>query len=75
VNPESLSDGEVRLQMRVTHPLEEAVRIEVWDGDTLIARRGGRYARPGEMVNITLRARDYDSVRKAQELRVDVVPR
>jgi NADPH-dependent 2,4-dienoyl-CoA reductase/sulfur reductase-like enzyme len=75
VNPESLSDGEVRLQMRVTRPLEEAVRIEVRDGNTLIARRGARYARPGEMVNVTLRARDHEGVRKARELRIDVVPR
>jgi len=75
VDPAALTEGDVRLQMRVTRPLEQAVRIEVLDGETLVARQGARYARPGEMVNITLRQRDYDKVRGARELRVSVTPR
>ena len=75
LNPEQLTQADVRLQMRVTEPLEEAVRIEVHDGERLITRQGARYARPGEMVNITLRRRDYDTVRIARELRVSVTPR
>lgn len=75
VDPERLTEDEVRLQMRVTEPLERPVRIEVSDGESLIARRGARYARPGEMVNLTLRQRDYDRVRQAKELRVSVTPR
>jgi hypothetical protein len=55
--------------------LEQPVRIEVWDGETLIARKNERYARPGEMVNVTLRGRDYDAVRAAKKLTVNVVPR
>lgn len=51
------------------------MRIEVLDGETLVARQGARYARPGEMVNITLRQRDYDKVRGSHELRVNVTPR
>ncbi len=65
----------MRLQMRVTRPLEQAVRIEVLDGETLVAHQGARYARPGEMVNITLRQRDYDKVRGSHKLRVNVTPR
>jgi hypothetical protein len=75
VNPERLAQDAVRLQMRVTEPLEQPVWVEVHDGETLIARRGARYARPGEMVNVTLRDRDYEKVKSAQELRVSVVPR
>jgi NADPH-dependent 2,4-dienoyl-CoA reductase/sulfur reductase-like enzyme len=75
VNPARLTEDDVRLQMRVTEPLERPVWIEVHDGETLITRRGARYARPGEMVNVTLRGRDYDSVRNARDLRVSVVPR
>ncbi|MBN1878066.1 MAG: FAD-dependent oxidoreductase [Anaerolineae bacterium] len=74
VNPETLTGAHVMLQMRVTQPLEQAVTIQVHDGDTLIARQRARYARPGEMVSITLRERDYDAVRKAQTLKVSVVP-
>jgi NADPH-dependent 2,4-dienoyl-CoA reductase/sulfur reductase-like enzyme len=75
VDPERLTETEVRLQMRVTEPLEQPVWVEVHDGETLIVRRGARYARPGEMVNITLRERDVNKVRQANELRVSVVPR
>lgn len=75
VNPETLTEDTVMLQMRVTRPLEQPVRIEVRDGETVIARKNERYARPGEMVNITLRGRDYDAVRAAEKLTVHVVPR
>lgn len=75
VSPESLTEDTVMLQMRVTRSLEQPVRIEVRDGETLIARKNERYARPGEMVNVTLRGRDYDAVRTAAKLTVNVVPR
>jgi NADPH-dependent 2,4-dienoyl-CoA reductase/sulfur reductase-like enzyme len=75
VNPETLTGDTVTLQMRVTRPLEQPVRIEVWDGTTLIARKNDRYARPGEMAGITLRGRHYDAVRAATKLTVGVVPR
>ncbi|MGC9393581.1 MAG: NAD(P)/FAD-dependent oxidoreductase [Anaerolineae bacterium] len=75
VDPETLTKDTVMLQMRVTQPLEQPVRVEVRNGETLIARKNERYARPGEMVNITLRGRDYDAVRQAKSLTVAVVPR
>ncbi len=75
VDPVVLKEGEVRLQMRATRPIEQPVRVEVHDGETLIARQAARYARPGEMVNITLRQRDYDMVTGAKELRVSITPR
>ena len=75
LNPERLTEADMRLQMRVTQPIEQAVRIQVHDGETLIKQQGARYARPGEMINITLRQRDYDKVRTAKELRVSVSPR
>ncbi|HQE91731.1 MAG TPA: NAD(P)/FAD-dependent oxidoreductase [Anaerolineae bacterium] len=75
VNPETLTEDNVMLQMRVTRPLEQPVCVEVFDGETLITRKNERYARPGEMVNITLRGRDYDAVRAAEKLTVQIVPR
>ncbi len=75
VNPVSLHEGRVMLQMRVTRPLEQATTVQVHDGDTLITKRNARYARPGEMVSVTLRERDYDAVRQAQMLTVSVVPK
>jgi NADPH-dependent 2,4-dienoyl-CoA reductase/sulfur reductase-like enzyme len=75
VNPESLTEGPVMLQMRVVRPIEAPVRIEVHDGETLVARASGRYARPGEMVSVKLRSRDYDAVRQAEALQVSVTRR
>ena len=75
IDPETLTHEDVMLQMRVTQPLEQPVRIEVRDGDELIASRAERYARPGEMASITLRGKAYDQVRKAASLSVHVVPR
>ncbi|MGC9397957.1 MAG: FAD-dependent oxidoreductase [Anaerolineae bacterium] len=75
IDPENLGEGEVMLQFRVTQPLEQPVRIRVEDGDELVARGAARYARPGEMMEIKLRERHYDAVRKAEKLTVSVVPR
>ncbi len=75
IDPETLTQDAITLQMRVTQPLEHAVRVEVRDGENLIAKKNARYARPGEMVSLTLKKRDYDAVRQARELQVSVVPR
>ncbi|MDF1513935.1 MAG: hypothetical protein P1S60_09010, partial [Anaerolineae bacterium] len=75
VDPETLKNEDVMLQMRVAQPLEQAVSVEVVDEDGLICRRSLRYARPGEMVSITLRSQHYDKVSVARTLKVRVVPR
>ncbi len=75
IDPDTLTQDAITLQMRVTQPLEHAVRVEVRDGENLIAKKNARYARPGEMVSLTLKKRDYDAVRQARELQVSVVPR
>jgi thioredoxin reductase len=72
IDPETLTQEEIMLQMRVTEPIEEAVLVRVTDGDTLIAKKRERYVRPGEMVSLKLRERDYDAVRQAKELKVSV---
>jgi NADPH-dependent 2,4-dienoyl-CoA reductase/sulfur reductase-like enzyme len=73
IDPETLAEDAIVLQMRVSSPIEEAVLVRVMDGDTLIAKKRERYARPGEMVSFPLRERHYDAVRQAKELRVSVV--
>lgn len=75
VDPETLTADSVMLQMRVTQPLEIPVRVEVRDGNSVISSRALRYARPGEMVSITLLGQHYDQVRAAKELRTYIVPR
>ncbi|MFP4343396.1 MAG: NAD(P)/FAD-dependent oxidoreductase [Anaerolineales bacterium] len=75
INPHTLTTGAIMLQMRVTQPLEKPVRVVVSDGENLITRKSLRYARPGEMVSIKLRGRDYDAVRRANQIEVSVVPK
>ena len=75
MNSVSLTEGEVRLQMRVRQPNEEPVWVEVRSGDKLVARKGEPYARPGEMVTMTLTAKHYEDVQHANELTVAVIKR
>ena len=75
INSGSLTEGDVRLQMRVTRPLEQPVYIEVRSGDHLVARKAEPYARPGEMVTMRLSPKHYEDVQSADSLVVAVVPR
>ena len=75
IDPETLTEEQVMLQMRVTQPIEEPVSIEIHDGDNLIAKKRARYARPGEMAIITLKGKHYDAVRQAEKLEVRIVPK
>ena len=75
VNRTSIAQEEVRLQMRVTRPLEEPVWVEVSDGNNLITRQALPYARPGEMVTISLKPSQAVAIQKVQELSVHVNPR
>jgi NADPH-dependent 2,4-dienoyl-CoA reductase/sulfur reductase-like enzyme len=75
LDKESLAEGEVRLQMRVKNPIEEPVWVEVRSNGNLVARRAEPYARPGEIITLTLTPRAYDEVQNATELVVGVVKR
>lgn len=75
IDKESLKDGDIRLQLRVTQPLEELVWIEISDGENSITRKGAPYARPGEIITLNIPQRAYDQVSKATQLRVDVTER
>lgn len=75
MDKEALAQSDQRLQMRVVTPIEGRVWIEVLDGENLVTRKGQRYARPGEMVTVTLPQKVYDTVLKADKLTVRVVKR
>lgn len=75
VHPTHLEEGNIRLQMRVTRPIEKPVWVEVRCGEKLITRKGEPYARPGEMVTITLKPAQVEEVKSANELQVAVVER
>lgn len=75
LDKESLAEGDVRLQMRVRQPIESPVYVEVRDGEKLITRRAEPYARPGEIITLTIPSKVYDDVQAAKELTVGVVKR
>jgi NADPH-dependent 2,4-dienoyl-CoA reductase/sulfur reductase-like enzyme len=75
LHPDHLADGDIRLQMRVTRPIEKPVWVEVRSGDRLLTRKGEPYARPGEMVTVTLKQALLDEVKASPEISVAVVER
>ena len=75
LHPSALEENDIRLQMRVTRPIEKPVWVEVRSGGKLITRRGEPYARPGEMVTIALKPAQVEDVKAASELSVAIVER
>jgi thioredoxin reductase len=68
-------EAAVVLQMRVERPIEKPVWVEVRDGERLVTRKRGQYARPGEMMTIKLPKDHHQATREAQALTVSVVER
>jgi NADPH-dependent 2,4-dienoyl-CoA reductase/sulfur reductase-like enzyme len=75
LNPDHLADGEIRVQMRVRAPIEAPVWVEARVGERMITRKGEPYARPGEMVTLTLKASLLDELKAADELTIVIVKR
>jgi thioredoxin reductase len=71
----SLSEGSVRLQLRVKQPIEGPVWVEVRCKNHLVSRKGELYARPGEIITTEIPLRAYDEIQLADELTIAVVKR
>ncbi|NMC29461.1 MAG: FAD-dependent oxidoreductase [Pelolinea sp.] len=71
----SLNQREEQLQMRVTKPLEQPVKVQVMNGTEVIASKALPYARPGEMVTISLKDKHIEPLKNAEQLVVQVVKR
>lgn len=72
LNPEALTKGPQRLQLRVREPIEEKVYIILEADGMEIWRKTERYVRPGEMVMARLTSDLYDQLRRASALTVSV---
>ncbi len=70
---DALVEGDVKLQMRVTRPIEQRVSVQLLDDGEVIAQHTERYARPGEMVTLRIPQKTYDAVNRAESLTVRVV--
>jgi len=70
---DALVEGDVKLQMRVTRPIEQRVSVQLLDGEDVITQHTERYARPGEMVTLKVSQKAYDAVNRAESLTVRVV--
>ena len=75
LNPDHLADGDIRVQMRVRAPIEAPVWVEARVGERMLTRKGEPYARPGEMVTLTLKANLMDELKAADELTIAIVKR
>ncbi len=68
-----LAEDEVRLQMRAITPIEERVLVTVEDQNgAVIAKKAEAYARPGEILSLSIKPRAYDAVQQASVLTVNV---
>lgn len=68
-----LEEDVVRLQMRAISPIEERVLVTVEDQNgEVVAKKAEPYARPGEILSLTIKPKSYDEVQKATELTVNV---
>lgn len=75
IDRESLSENNVRMQLRVKQPIESPVWVEVRGNDNLVTRKGELYARPGEIITLEIPMKSYDEVQRVDELTIDVVKR
>ncbi len=68
-----LAEDIIRLQMRVTAPVEERVLVTVEDQNgEVIAKKGEPYARPGEILTLTIKPKSFDAIQNASQLTVQV---
>lgn len=76
INPSNLKSENIRLQLRVSSPIEKMVRISVEDekGNTL-ARKAEPYARPGEIITLEIKQDAFDIAQQANELIVNLSER
>jgi thioredoxin reductase len=71
---QSLAEEDQQLQLRVVHPVEGRVWVQVMAGEVVVARKSQRYARPGEMATVRIPQKAYEDVQKIDTLKVNVVP-
>jgi thioredoxin reductase len=72
---DNLAENDIALQLRVKLPIENPVRVVVKSGNVEIARKNEMYARPGEMITVQLRQKQYELVNQAESLTVEVTER
>ena len=59
--------------MRAITPIEERVLVTVEDQDgEVIAKKAEAYARPGEILSVVLKPKNYEAVQKATVLTLNV---
>ena len=75
IHIENLENNEIALQLRVRQPIEKPARVIVRSGDQEITRKTEMYARPGEMITIKLKPKDYGLIDQTKNIVVDVVER
>jgi NADPH-dependent 2,4-dienoyl-CoA reductase/sulfur reductase-like enzyme len=71
--PRNLTKDPVRLQMRAINPIESRVLVTLEDENgTVVAKKGEPYARPGEILTLTIKAKAYEALKNAKTLKVNV---
>jgi NADPH-dependent 2,4-dienoyl-CoA reductase/sulfur reductase-like enzyme len=74
-DPDLLAEEAIPLQMRVKQPIEAPVWVEAVYNGKSVARKALPYARPGEMVTLSLKPDAVDSIRESGTLTVNITER
>jgi succinate dehydrogenase/fumarate reductase flavoprotein subunit len=73
IKKDNLGEDLIRLQMRAINPIEDRVLVTVEDqAGEVVAKKGEPYARPGEILSLTIKPKAFDAVYKAKKLTVHV---
>jgi NADPH-dependent 2,4-dienoyl-CoA reductase/sulfur reductase-like enzyme len=73
LNKAHLAEESIQLQMRAINPIEQRVLVTVEDQNgEVIAKKAETYARPGEILSLTIKPSAFDAVQKATKLTVNV---
>jgi len=75
IDPHALAQQTIALQMRVSRPIETPVWVEVLVNEEKLTRRSLRYARPGEMITLSLKPDLVGKIRSANEIKVQIIER
>jgi len=75
IDVDALAKEGIRMQMRARLPIEEPMWVEAIANGKQLTRRALPYARPGEMITLSLRPDHVDDLRKSDKLILNIIKR
>jgi len=74
LHPASVAHDETVIELRVRQPMEEPVQVRLFADNELITSTRFRYARPSEMVSLTIPREEAGRIAQASRLHAEAIP-